>query len=132
MYKNIIMRHQSGTFSTLICNNTRYIAYTYKILTFQEICWRCYLCNASGRTTGSNKGGVLSRLHLQVSEGGVFARLRLEWSGGVSEKVDSQSTSQKNGSRRQRLGWIKQQRRDTTELGGWVTNGQRQTKIDDK
>ena len=66
------------------------------------------------------------RLRLRVSEGGVFARLRLEWSGGVS--VDES----KNGTRKRRLGWIKQQKRDTTELGGWVTNGQRQTKIDDQ
>ena len=107
MCKNILVRPQSGTFSTLICNNTRYIAYLHiQILTFQEICWRYYLCNASGRTTGTNKDGVLRSLrlgskgevlpilHLRVSEGRVFARLRLEWSGGVSEKLESQSTSQ--------------------------------------
>ena len=46
--------------------------------------------------------------------------------------VESQLTSQKNGAQRRRLGWIKQRRRDTTKLGGWVTNERRQTKIDDK
>ena len=60
-------------------------------------------------------------------QGGVFARLRLEWSGGVSEKVESQSTNQ-NMAREKTKARLDQTTKAGHNRTGWM--GDERTKTD--